>query len=261
MKVLNPKLLLLDLDGTVYRGNDPVPGAAETIRAARAAGIRVLFVTNRANRTPGAIARQLRSLGIDCQRSDIITTAAATAAYCAAHGGGRCHLVGERGLREAFAAQGLPAAQDGPADWVVVSLDVRFTYAKLAKAAALVLGGARFVATNSDTRITIGNDILPETGALAAAIAAVAGVEPIVIGKPSPMLFQEAIRAAGCPASDALAVGDFLGTDIAAAVAAGIPSCLLLTGVSTRADVARSPVRPDAVCANWREFRNLLGLK
>lgn len=258
---MNPKLLLLDLDGTVYRGNDPVPGAAESIAMAQAAGIRVLFVTNRANRTPVAIARQLRSLGIDCLRSDIITTAAATAAYCAAHGGGRCHLVGGRGLREAFAAQGLPAAPDGPADWVVVSLDVRFTYAKLAKAAALVLGGARFVATNSDTRITIGDDILPETGALAAAIAAVAGVEPVVIGKPSPMLFREAIRAADCPASDALAVGDFLGTDIAAAVAAGIPSCLLLTGVSTRADVAHSPVRPDAVCANWREFRALLGLE
>ena len=255
-----PKLLLLDLDGTVYRGEDPVPGAAETIRAARAAGMRVLFVTNRANRTPATVARQLRTLGIECRRDEVLTSAAATASYCAAHGGGRCHLVGGRGLREAFAARGLAAAPDGPADWVVASLDTRLTYAKLAKACALVLGGARFVATNPDIRITIGDDILPEAGAIVAAIRAVSGVEPVVIGKPSATLFGEALRLAGVAAEDTLTVGDCLDTDIAAAAAAGIPSCLLLTGVSSRADAKRSPLRPDVVCEDWGELREYLAL-
>ena len=256
--MLRPKLLLLDLDGTVYRGKDPVPGAADAIRDARAAGLRILFVTNRANRTPAAVAGQLRSMGIACSKDEVITSAAATASYCAGHGGRRCHIVGERGVREAFAAQGLLAVDDGPVDWVVVSLDRKFTYAKLARASAFILG-ARFVITNSDQRITIGDDIMPEAGAIAASIQAVVGVEPVIVGKPSPTLFQEALRMAGCAPGDALAIGDYLGTDIAAAKAAGIPSCLMLTGVSSRQDVERSTLRPAIVCEGWREFRDLLG--
>ena len=256
-----PKLLLLDLDGTVYRGDDPIPGAAETICAARAAGVQVLFVTNRANRPESAVARQLKSLGIACRRDDIITTAGAAASHCAEQGGGRCFLVGGRGLREAFAARGLESAPDGPADWVVVSLDLHFTYAKLARATALVLRGARFVATNPDRLITIGDELFPESGAIVAAVREATGVEPTVIGKPSPTLFQEALRTAGCAPGDALAVGDCLDTDIAAAAAAGIPSCLLLTGVSTRADVERSPLRPSVVCKNWGALRQYLSLQ
>ena len=253
-----PKLLLLDLDGTVYRGEVPVPGASEAIRAVRSSGLRVLFVTNRANRSPGVVARQLRSLGIECRKAEVITSAAATASYCAKHGGRRCHIVGERGVRDAFAARGLLSVDDGPVDWVVVSLDRKFTYAKLAKASAFILGGARFVITNSDQRITIGDDILPEAGAIAASIQAVTGVEPVVIGKPSPTLFQEALRMAGCVPEEALAVGDYLGTDIAAAKAADIPSCLMLTGVSTRQDVERSTLCPDIVCEDWGELRGRL---
>ena len=165
MQIRQPKLLLLDLDGTVYRGDDPIPDAAETIGAFRAAGIRVLFVTNRANRTVATVARQLRTLGIPCRRSDVITTAAAAATYCAEQGGGRCFLIGGRGIRDAFAARGLESAPDGSADWVVVSLDLRFSYAKLARATALILGGARFVATNPDRLITIGDALFPEAGA------------------------------------------------------------------------------------------------
>ncbi len=253
-----PKLLLLDLDGTVYRGDDPIPGAAETIQAFRAAGMRVLFVTNRANRTVATVARQLRSLGIPCRRSDVITTAAAAATYCAEQGGGRCYLIGGRGIREAFAACGLESAPDGPADWVVVSLDLRFSYAKLARATALILGGARFVATNPDRLITIGDALFPEAGPLIAAVRNATGIEPTIIGKPSPKLLQEALRVAGYPPEEALVIGDCLDTDIAAAQAAGIPSCLLLTGVSTRAEAARSPLHPDIVCADWAELRGKL---
>lgn len=255
---MNPKLILLDLDGTVYRGDDPIPGAAETIRAARAAGLRVLFVTNRANRTVATVARQLRALGIPCGQDDIITTAAAAATYCADHGGGRCFLIGERSIREAFAAQGLESTTDGPADWVVVSLDRRFSYAKLARATALILDGARFVATNPDRLMTIGDALLPGAGTIIAAIRTATGTEPTIIGKPSPTLFQEALRVAGCAPKDALVVGDCLDTDIAAAAAAGIQSCLLLTGVSTRADAAQSPLHPAAICANWAELRGKL---
>lgn len=257
---IRPKLLLLDLDGTVYRGAVPVPGAAEAVQAARAAGIRVLFVTNRANRTVGVVVRHLRSLGIPCRKGDVLTTAIASAAYCASHGGGRCHLVGERSLREAFAARGLTSVADGPADWVVVSLDRRFTYAKLVRAVELVRAGAKFVATNSDRLITIGDALMPEAGALVAAVRESSGVEPTMIGKPSPTLLLEALRLAKCAPEDALAIGDNLDTDIAAAEAAAIPSCLILTGVSTRADIGKSPHRPGFVCRDWREFMQAMGL-
>lgn len=253
-----PKLLLFDLDGTVYRGDDPIPGAAETIRDVRAAGLRVLFVTNRANRTVATVARQLRSLGIPCKLDDIITTAAAAASYCADHGGGRCFLIGERGIREAFAARGLESAPDGPADWVVVSLDRHFSYAKLTRATTLILGGARFVATNPDRLMTIGDTLFPGAGTLNAAIRTATGIEPTIIGKPSPTLLHEALRVSGFAPKDALVVGDCIDTDIAAAAAAGIPSCLLLTGVTTRADVARSSLRPDLVCPDWADLRRHL---
>ena len=103
--------------------------------------------------------------------------------------------------------------------------------------------------------------LLPEAGALVAAVRVATGVEPVVIGKPSPTLFQEALRAAGCNPGDALAVGDCLDTDIAAATAAGIPSCLLLTGVTTRDDADRSPLRPTVVCDNWAGLRQCLSLR
>lgn len=257
---MNPKLLLLDLDGTVYRGDAPIPGAAETIRAARAAGRRVMFVTNRANRTVATVARQLRSLGIDCRRDDIITTATAAAAHCVEHGGGRCFLIGERGLREAFAMRGMVSAKDGPVDWVVVSLDLNFSYAKLARATALILGGAHFVATNPDRLMPMGDALLPGAGTIVAAVHAATSSDPTIIGKPSPTLFQEALRITGCSPKEALVVGDCLDTDIAAAAAAGIPSCLLLTGVSTRADAERSQLRPSVICADWGELRcHLMG--
>ena len=255
---MNPKLLILDLDGTVYSGDAPIPGAADAIGAARKAGKRVLFVTNRANRPVSTVAKQLRSLGIDCKNDDVITTAAVAAAHCAGNGGGRCFLIGGLGLRRAFAERGLISAPDGPADWVVVSLDLRFSYAKLLRATTLIQGGARFVATNADLLMPMGDLMMPGAGTLVAAVCAATGKEPTMIGKPSPMLFHEALRITGCAPEDALVVGDNVSTDIAAAVAAGIPSCLLLTGVSTRADAEHSSKRPTFVCANWKELKRTI---
>jgi 4-nitrophenyl phosphatase len=106
--------------------------------------------------------------------------------------------------------------------------------------------------------MTIGDALVPGAGTLVAAVRTATGVEPAIIGKPSPTLFKEALRIAGCAPGDALVIGDCLETDIAAATAAGIPSCLLLTGVSTRADAERSTLRPAAICADWDDLRRRL---
>ena len=106
--------------------------------------------------------------------------------------------------------------------------------------------------------ITIGDALFPDAGPLIAAVRTATGIEPTIIGKPSPKLLQESLRVADCAPEEALVVGDCLDTDIAAAAAAGIPSCLLLTGVSTRAEAERSSLRPDIVCANWTELRGRL---
>lgn len=260
MPLPHPRALLLDLDGTVYRGYAPIPGATETLCAAQAAGMRTLFITNRSNRPREVVCEQLRQQGIPCEPVDVVTTAESTAQYC---GRGKAYVIGENGLLDACRAQGLevvtPDAET--ADWVIVSIDRAFTYEKLRAAMHFILDcGARFVATNLDARLPLDGFTLPGSGTLVAAVRTAVGREPELIGKPSPHLFEAALRLLGIRPEEALAVGDNLATDIPAAAAAHIPSCLVLTGISRAEDVPGAAVRPDAVFADWAALAAALGL-
>jgi glycerol 3-phosphatase-2 len=239
---------LFDLDGVLYRGDEPVPGAPEALSALRLAGGRPAFVTNNSARTPVAVAERLRRVGIEADADEVETSALATAELLARRGCRSAFVVGEDGLREALTAVGIEVMEtESPsADAVVVGWDRGADYAKLRTASILVERGAAFVGTNGDASWPAPDGSRwPGAGALLAAIAATTGARPEIVGKPNAPLYVAALARAG--GGEPLVIGDRLDTDIAGAVALGWDSLLVLTGITGRDDLEGSPVRPTYV--------------
>jgi 4-nitrophenyl phosphatase len=256
--------LLIDLDGVVYTGAIPIPGAAEFLAEARRRGLPFLLITNNSTTSSARVAERLAGMGIPVHASEILTSAQAAAAHIRlqAIDGAPVQVIGEAGLREAIATQGLTIKDgDEPVDWVVVGLDRSFDYAKLARAARSILYGARFVATNADALLPVeGGELLPGAGAMVGAIRAATGVEPVVVGKPEAGLFEHGLRRlGGLPPDEVAMVGDRLDTDVAGGKRAGLRTVLVLSGISTADQVAHAVDKPDAVVANLGAVAGLLG--
>ena len=239
--------VLLDLDGVLYRGERPVPGAAETMGALRARSVPVVFLTNNSARTPEQVAGKLGGLGIEASPSEVVTSALATADLLARRGGGSAFVVGEVGVRAALSEAGIEVLDGEPeqAEYVVVGFDGHADYAKLKTASLLVQRGARLVATNPDASFPAADGLWPGAGALLAVVTTTTGAVPEVVGKPYAPLFEAARRRAG--GGTPLVVGDRLDTDVGGAVALGWDSLLVLSGVSRREDIERSGVSPTFV--------------
>jgi glycerol-1-phosphatase len=234
---------LLDLDGVVYLGGAPIPGAAEALAKATAAGMRLAFVTNNAYRTPAAIAAQLTGLGVPASAADVVTSAQAAARLLADRlpAGAPVLVVGGAGLRVAVRERGLrpvSVAADKPAA-VVEGYSPDITYTALAEGALAVQAGALFVATNADTTLPTPRGPQPGNGSLLRVIATATGTRPLVAGKPEPPLQAESVQRTG--ARRPLVVGDRLDTDIEGACRVGVDSLLVLTGVTKPADLLAAP--------------------
>lgn len=245
---------LLDLDGVVYTGPDPVPGAVRGLAAARQAGMRLAFVTNNASRTPSAIAQQLTGLGVPAAAADVVTSAQAAATLIARRfpAGSPVLVAGAMGLRLALRERGLrpvSVAADRPVA-VVQGYAPDMSYGLLAEAGVAVRDGALYVATNSDATLPTPRGPQPGNGSLLQVIITATGVQPLVAGKPEPPLHAEAVARTG--ARRPLVVGDRLDTDIEGAVRGGADSLLVLTGVSTAEDtvLATAGKRPTYLAAD-----------
>lgn len=239
--------LLFDLDGTLFRGSTPLPGAVELIARTATTGHRVGYLTNNGSRRPAAVAAHLSELGFEAEPNEVVTSGQAAARLLAvrlpAHA---CVLVvGSADLRDEVADAGLRpmAAADG-ADAVVQGHSPDTCWPLLAEAALAIRAGALWVACNLDATLPTERGELPGNGSMVAALRTATGAEPVVAGKPEPWLFSEAVRRVG--ARRPLVVGDRLDTDIAGANAAGLPSLMVLTGVSDARAVleARASDRP-----------------
>jgi HAD superfamily hydrolase (TIGR01457 family) len=236
---------LLDLDGVLYRGDQPVEGAGGAVERLRARRKGLAFVTNNSSRTPAQVAEKLTAVGVSAQPDEVVSSATATADLLAGRGGGSAFVIGETGIREALSGAGLEILDGEPerVDHVVIGWDRSADYARLRTAALLVQAGASLVATNADASYPAPNGLWPGAGALLAAVTTTLGrPADIVVGKPNPALYRAALERAG--AGRPLVVGDRLDTDIAGAAALGWDSLLVLTGVARAADLLHAAALP-----------------
>ena len=240
-------VILLDLDGVLYRWPEPIPGAAEAVAALRKAGKRIAFVTNNSSRTPAQVVERLASVGVDADRAEVVSSALVTATILAERGIGSAFVIGEEGLVEALTDAGIGVVDSSErVDAVVVGFDRGADYTMLKEASVLVQRGVALVASNADPSFPApGGESWPGAGALLAAIETTTGTRGEVFGKPEAPLFERALAAAG--GGRALVVGDRLDTDIAGASRLGWDSALVLTGDARPEDVESSSWKPTFV--------------
>lgn len=234
------EFVLCDLDGVVWLAHQPLPGAPEAIASLRESGRRVLFVTNNSSSVVAAHEAALAAIGIEAA-GDVLSSSQAAATLVGA--GERVMVVGGQGVVEAVEAAGahaVDASDDaaGPGavfDAVVVGIDRRLSYERLANAATAIRGGARFVATNDDATYPTPTGLTPGAGSIVAAVAAASGRLPTIAGKPHPPMAELARRRCGdrFGPTTALMVGDRWSTDGLFAHALGCPFALVRTGVTT----------------------------
>lgn len=233
-------VLLVDLDGTVYRGAQAIPGAADALSACAAS---VLFVTNNAARSPDAVVAQLSGLGIEAAPDRVVTSAQAGARALRSwvDVGEPVLVVGAAALEHEVRAQGFVPVRryEEGVRAVVQGFSPDVGWRDLAEASLVLGNGGAWVATNTDTTLPSERGLLPGNGSLVSVLTTATGSVPSVAGKPGRRIFDDAVRVSG--ARRPLAVGDRISTDIAGAAAAGIDSLLVLTGVSSKADLIRAP--------------------
>lgn len=246
------KAVLFDMDGVLYRGRQRLDGVVELLAFLDGRGVRYACITNNASMTPEQYEEKLAAMGIAMPAARVVTSAIAAGMALRAEypRGTRAFVVGMRGLRDALFADGHFVEDDVLPELVVQGADFELTYATLRRATLLIRGGARYVATNPDKTFPSEEGLIPGAGAIMAALAAATDVTPTVIGKPAPGMFHVAAAMLGAPPAETLTIGDRLDTDIAGAIAAAMPSALVLTGVSTRAEAEAGPTRPDAIFAD-----------
>jgi glycerol-1-phosphatase len=247
--------LLLDLDGTVFRGHEPTIGAVETLATVRA---RILFVTNNASRGPAEVAQHLHAMGFSAKPEDVVTSAQSAAKLLAdqLRPGAVVLVVGTDALAAEVMEVGLkPVRQwsDGPVA-VVQGHSPQTSWPDLAEAALAIRNGALWVAANVDLTLPSERGLLPGNGSMVAALRAATDCEPQVAGKPQPPLLRDALARGAFQTP--LVVGDRLDTDIAGSNATGLPSLMVLSGVSTAGEVLRAATseRPDYLATDLRSL-------
>lgn len=255
---------LIDLDGTMYAGDDPIPGAGPFIHTLRAKGIPYLFVTNNSSRTPEAVASHLLAMGVQADPEEIVTSSQAAAQYAAAAGRGRrVFMIGEAGLELALREAGLELVEEEP-DFVVQGIDRAFTYDKLERAVSFIRAGAEYILTNPDRLLPAGGRLVPGAGAISGSIREATQTDPVTIGKPYGTIMRfalERLRHEG----EVWVIGDSLHTDIGAGHSAGLRTALVLTGVVTPEGVeqalqAAGSIQPDLIARDLPELAGLLDL-
>lgn len=259
------RTVLLDMDGVLYRGQQVLPGVHELLAFLDQRDIPYACTTNNATRTQAQYGTKLRGMDIHIPEERVLTSALVTGYYLRQHypQGTTIYALGMEGLIDALFHDSYFISVEEPTDkpeLVVQGAHFAFSYDHLKRACLAIRGGARFIATNPDKTFPSEEGLIPGAGAIAAALQAATDVEPLMIGKPQPTIFEVAIELLGGRPETTLMIGDRLDTDIAGAHNASLHSALVLTGVTQREDIADSPYQPDAVfndlpalLAAWRD--------
>jgi 4-nitrophenyl phosphatase len=254
--------LIIDMDGVLWRGDEPMPGLQEFFAFLRRRHIGFVLATNNSSKTPDEYVAKLARFGVEITSDAILTSSQATAAHLStiAPPGTRVYAIGKAGVRQAlkehhFVLTNAEDEMNGQrAEYVVVGWDQDLSWRKLATASLLIHNGAGFIGTNPDTSFPTERGPVPGNGAQLAALQAATGVPPLVLGKPEPGMFQEAMRRMGARPETTAIVGDRLNTDIAGGIRAGITTILVLSGIASQDSLTASTVCPTLVYADITEL-------
>lgn len=240
------KALILDMDGVLWRGSQPIGDLPAIFQHIQNLGLQVCLATNNATKTPDGHLTKVRSYGVELSPQQVVSSSQAAADYLQQRfpGGCRVFVVGEPPLVQALEESGF-AQGEQDVQAVVVGLDRTLTYEKLSRATVLIRGGAAFVGTNPDLTFPTPTGLVPGAGSILAAIEAASGVRPVIAGKPSPRMYEMALKRMGVAHENTLVIGDRLETDIAGAQAIGCLSGVVLSGVSTPEQVRAWSPAPD----------------
>lgn len=253
---------IFDMDGVLYRGKMPIPGASEATKYLRRRGKKLAFVTNKSTHTRRAYARLLARMGIPAHESEIVTSAYATSLYLRKHSpGARLYVIGEPGLKLELRRAGfrlVPDERSKEADFVVAGMDRAITYKKITSGLRALLAGAELIATNPDAYYLTETGICPGAGAMIGALVGSSGKRPkVVIGKPSPQMIKISLALLNSKPGETAIVGDKIETDVLAGKRAGLKTILVLTGVSSKRDAERvkgTKLAPDFVIQSVKDL-------
>jgi NagD protein len=242
-----PKHYVMDMDGVIVRGTQPVPGAAEFVARLRDSELRFLVLTNNSIYTPRDLANRLRFMGIDVPDDRVYTSGIATAHFLhSQRPNGTAYVVGEAGLTTAMHDIGYVLSEHDP-DYVVIGETGTYSFERITRAIRLISAGARFIATNPDPIGPGEGGIVPATGSVTALIERATGKSPYYVGKPNPLMLRTALRVIDAHSEDTVMIGDRMDTDIVMGIESGLETVLVLTGVTTRDDAERYPYRPTSI--------------
>ncbi len=268
----NIRALIIDMDGVLWHGTQAIPGLVEFFETLNELDIRYILATNNASLTPEQYVVKLAKMGVAVTQKQILTSGMATALYLSERLNPketRVFVVGEEGATQplldlGFTLTGLYEVDnsDKPeqkgADIVVCGKDETLTWAKLATATLNIRAGASFIGTNADTTLPTEHGVTQGNGAILAALEVATGVAPTIIGKPEPIIYQQALALLGISPDETIALGDRLETDILGAVRTGIRSIMVLTGISSEADLQDSDYQPTWVMQDIRAVTKAL---
>jgi HAD superfamily hydrolase (TIGR01458 family) len=250
--------LLVDLDGTIFSGGAPLPGAAEALEQIERHGIQCAVVTNVTSRTRSAIAAELARAGCPLPEDRIFTAPLAARAYLLEHGFRRCDLLLPQAIRSEF--QDLESEAASPEAVVLGDLGAELTFERLNRAFRSLLGGAAFVTLGRNRYFRTDDGLTLDAGPFVAALEYASGREATVVGKPSPLFFRAALAALEVPPREAAMVGDDIEADVAGAQRAGLAGILVRTGKFRPSDLERADIRPDAIIDSLASLPSVLGV-
>jgi 4-nitrophenyl phosphatase len=258
---MNYEAAVLDLDGTVYRGDELLPGAAAAIERLRADGVDLLFFSNNPTKSRAAYAERLEGLGVDVDESAVLSAGTVTTRFLAdEHADDRIFVIGSDGLVEQFEAAGLSTVSDATtADVLVASYDIEFDYGDMLAGYRALGADAIFYGTDPDLLVPAAEGMVPGSGAIINAVGGIVERTPEkILGKPSAEAQRAVLDTLGIAPERCLVVGDRLNTDMALGERAGMTTVLVRTGVATDADVAESDIQPDYVIDSLADLETVL---
>ena len=248
--------LICDIDGVILQDEHTLPGAPELVAWLKARDLPCVFLTNYSSQTPEDLKNRFRNAGLDVSAEHFYTSAMATAEFLLSQGQERqrAFVVGDGALVHALYQAGFTVSET-EADFVVLGETKSYNFDMIQRAAQLVAGGARFIATNPDVTGPRGR---PSCGALCAPIERITGRVPFYVGKPGAFMMRAALRHLKARTDETWMVGDNMDTDILAGVQAGMVTALVLTGVSREDDLPRYAYRPVHTVKDAHELKTLL---